>query len=114
MTTKELACQVFSLDPLVDPRWSGLAASHPSASVFHSVGWLNALQKTYGYEPLVYTNSPEHTPLSNGIIFCRVKSWLTGRRLVSLPFSDHCEPLVDSVEELNELLGPGHQGVWGG
>jgi CelD/BcsL family acetyltransferase involved in cellulose biosynthesis len=109
MTTKELAGQVFSLDPLIDPRWSELAASHPDASVFHSVGWLNALHKTYGYEPLVYTNSPKDAPLTNGIIFCRIKSWLTGRRLVSLPFSDHCEPLVDSVEELNELLTPALQ-----
>ena len=109
MTTKELAGQVFSLDPLIDARWSELAASHPSASVFHSVGWLNALKKTYGYEPLVYTNSPEDAPLTNGLVFCRIKSWLTGRRLVSLPFSDHCEPLVDSVEELNELLTPALQ-----
>ena len=109
MTTKELAGQVFSLDPLLDNRWSEFAASHPSASVFHSVGWLNALNKTYGYEPLVYTNSPKDAPLTNGLIFCRIKSWLTGRRLVSLPFSDHCEPLVDSVEELNELLAPALQ-----
>jgi hypothetical protein len=28
-------------------------------------------------------------------VFCRVKSWLTGKRLVSLPFSDHCDPLTD-------------------
>jgi lipid II:glycine glycyltransferase (peptidoglycan interpeptide bridge formation enzyme) len=33
-----------------------------------------------------------------------VKSWLSGRRLVSLPFSDHCEPLVDRPEELYEML----------
>jgi hypothetical protein len=109
MTTKELVGQIFQLDPLVDPRWSDLAASHPGASVFHSVGWLNALHKTYGYEPLVYTNSPKDAPLTNGLIFCRIKSWLTGRRLVSLPFSDHCEPLVDSVEELNQLLTPALQ-----
>jgi CelD/BcsL family acetyltransferase involved in cellulose biosynthesis len=109
MTTKELAGQVFQLDPLIDPRWPDLVSSHPGASVFHSVGWLNALNKTYGYEPLVYTNSPEDAPLTNGLVFCRIKSWLTGRRLVSLPFSDHCEPLVDSVEELNELLTPALQ-----
>jgi hypothetical protein len=32
-----------------------------------------------------------------------VKTWLGGR-LVSLPFSDHCEPLVDRPEELSEIL----------
>jgi len=33
-----------------------------------------------------------------------VRSWLTGNRLVSLPFSDHCEPLVDAEPELECLL----------
>jgi lipid II:glycine glycyltransferase (peptidoglycan interpeptide bridge formation enzyme) len=37
-------------------------------------------------------------------VFCCVNSWFTGRRLVSLPFSDHCEPLCDSTEEANFLL----------
>jgi Acetyltransferase (GNAT) domain len=36
-------------------------------------------------------------------VFCRVESWLTGRRLVSLPFSDHCEPLVDTEQDLHPL-----------
>jgi lipid II:glycine glycyltransferase (peptidoglycan interpeptide bridge formation enzyme) len=33
-----------------------------------------------------------------------VKSWLTGRRLVSLPFSDLCDPLVESSAEFDDLL----------
>jgi hypothetical protein len=41
--------------------------------------------------------------LENAIVLCRVKSWLTGHRLVSLPFSDHCEPLVDSPEDVDVL-----------
>jgi lipid II:glycine glycyltransferase (peptidoglycan interpeptide bridge formation enzyme) len=43
--------------------------------------------------------------LTSGIVFCQVDSWLTGRRLVSLPFSDHCEPLGNSVDGLEALLG---------
>jgi len=109
MTTKELASQVFQMDPLVDPRWSQFAASQSKSSVFHSVEWLRALQKTYGYEPLAYTNTPPGAPLSNAVVFCRVSSWLTGQRLVSLPFSDHCEPLVDGIDELNDLLNPALQ-----
>jgi hypothetical protein len=42
--------------------------------------------------------------MTNGLVFCRVNSWLTGRRLVSLPFSDHCEPLVDRSDELDGIL----------
>ena len=95
--------------PLEDPRWITLSLEHPKASVFHSMEWLRALQKTYGYEPLAYTSTPPGAPLNNAVVFCRVNSWLTGQRLVSLPFSDHCEPLVDSLDQLNDLLAPALQ-----
>ena len=78
-------------DPVGDPRWSELVERHPAASIFHSPGWLSALRQTYGYEPFVVTTSPGPT-LENGMVVCRVKGW-TSRRLVSLPFSDHCDPL---------------------
>jgi CelD/BcsL family acetyltransferase involved in cellulose biosynthesis len=109
MITKEPTSKIFQLNPLADPRWSEMTTKHSKTSVFHSVEWLGALQKTYGYEPLVYTSTPPGAALSNALVFCRVNSWLTGRRLVSLPFSDHCEPLVDDVDELNELLTPALQ-----
>jgi Acetyltransferase (GNAT) domain len=94
----------YELDPTKDARWSKFVERQPKASVFHTVGWLQTLQRTYGYEPVTFTTSPPTDELKNGLVFCRVNSWLTGRRLVSLPFSDHCEPLCDSTEELNFLL----------
>jgi CelD/BcsL family acetyltransferase involved in cellulose biosynthesis len=94
----------FEIDPLLDPRWAGLLDRHPQASVFHSPNWLQALRTVYGYAPVVVTTCPPGTSLSNGLVFCRIKSWLTGQRLVSLPFSDHCEPLVDSSDELDDML----------
>jgi GNAT acetyltransferase-like protein len=97
-----LSC--FQLDPTKDARWSRFVELHPKASVFHTVGWLRTLQHTYGYEPLAFTTSPPDTELENGIAFCYITSWLTGRRLVSLPFSDHCELLCGSTEELKFLF----------
>jgi CelD/BcsL family acetyltransferase involved in cellulose biosynthesis len=91
------------IEPLNDPRWDGFLQQHPRASLFHSSAWLRALARTYGYCPVAYTTSPCGEDLRNAIVFCRVDSWLTGRRLVSLPFSDHCEPLVDSLEDQDIL-----------
>jgi len=93
----------YQLDPVEDARWVQLVQKHPKASVFHTVGWLKALRETYGYEPVVFTTSSPAGELKNGLVFCRVNSWLTGKRLVSLPFSDHCEPLCHSMDELNFL-----------
>jgi CelD/BcsL family acetyltransferase involved in cellulose biosynthesis len=98
------AGNVYEIDPLNDARWDALVESHPGTSVFHSTKWLRALQTTYGYDTIAVTTCPRGVPLTNGLVFCRVKSWFTGRRFVSLPFSDHCEPLVNNAEELEELL----------
>ena len=86
---------LYSLDPMHDSRWEEFVASRPKASVFHQKGWLESLVATYGYRPMVLTSTPAGRPLSDGIVFCEVKSWITGRRLVSLPFADHAEPLMD-------------------
>jgi hypothetical protein len=94
----------YEFDPTQDARWAELLARHPKASVFHSVGWLRALQHTYKYELVALTTSRPDEELKNGLVFCRVNSWLTGNRLVSLPFSDHCEPLCDSAQELDGFL----------
>ncbi|MGA8531789.1 MAG: GNAT family N-acetyltransferase [Acidobacteriaceae bacterium] len=95
---------VHELDPLSDPRWPALVATHPLASVFHTRAWLSALQATYGYRPLVLTTCSPDAPLTDALVLCEVNSWLTGRRLVSLPFSDHCEPLLTNSATLETLL----------
>jgi hypothetical protein len=95
---------VYELNALTDFRWPDFLQVHPKASVFHTPAWLSALSLTYGYDPFVITTTPPGQPLQNGIAFCRVNSWLTGSRLISIPFSDHCEPLVDNSDDFNELL----------
>lgn len=77
---------------------------NPRASVFHSRGWLEGVHRTYGYRPAALTTSEPNQELLNGLVFCRVQTWLTGRRLISFPFSDHCEPLVTTAEDLRRLL----------
>jgi hypothetical protein len=92
------------LDPLRDPRWPEFLERHSSASVFHSRPWLDALSRTHGYEPIAYTTCPPGAELANALVFCLIHNRLTGQRLVSLPFSDHSEPLVDTEEALRYLL----------
>ena len=106
---------VYKLNPLDDPRWARFIDRHPDASIFHSTGWLDALRRTYGYEPVAYTTTPHARELSDGLVFCRVQSWLSGGRLVSLPFSDHCQPLAEGqsfVEIMNWLNSTRRRKRW--
>jgi hypothetical protein len=52
----------------------------------------------------VFTTTPPGRELTNGLVVCRVNSWLTGRRLISIPFADHCELLVGGPEDLRDVL----------
>jgi cellulose synthase operon protein C len=41
------------------------------------------------------------------VSFCaKIKSWITGTRAVSLPFSDHCELLLRGVQHFPEMVNP--------
>lgn len=95
---------VHIVDPLTDDRWDDLVAWHPKASAFHKKGWLKALHLTYGYEPFAITSAGPEEHITDGMVFCRINSWATGTRAVSLPFADHCEPLVDESWRMVEFL----------
>jgi hypothetical protein len=92
------------IDPLTDPMWEELIARHSSASIFQSRGWLDALRRTYGYRPVALATRSQAGPLRSALVFCKVKSWWTGHRLVSLPFSDHCDPILESGDDMEELI----------
>ena len=95
---------VHVINPLVDTRWGELIDRHPLASPFHRREWLAALQGAYGYEPLAITSAAPGELLRNGIVACRVSNWVQGTHLVSLPFSDHCQPLVADPNECCEFV----------
>ncbi|MCL4797891.1 MAG: GNAT family N-acetyltransferase [Bryobacteraceae bacterium] len=95
---------IYEINPLTDVRWGELVERHPAGALFHTSGWLEALWRTYGFESSALTTSAPSEVLENGLVFCRVNSRITGRRLVSLPYSDHCEPLTGAPEQLSLLL----------
>jgi lipid II:glycine glycyltransferase (peptidoglycan interpeptide bridge formation enzyme) len=91
------------IDPLTDQRWETFVEAHPDAGIFHTTRWLEALSRTYNYKPITYVAADQGRFIS-GIPFCNVKSFITGGRLVSLPFSDHCQPLIAHAGHLKELM----------
>jgi CelD/BcsL family acetyltransferase involved in cellulose biosynthesis len=108
--------KVHTLNAIEDPRWKAFVQRHPHSSIFHTTEWLTALSRTHGYEPIVYTTSPPAGELTNGVVLCAVRSWLTGKRLVSVPFSDHCDLLVTQQDDLDSILstleGSVRDGTW--
>jgi CelD/BcsL family acetyltransferase involved in cellulose biosynthesis len=84
-----------TVDPVRDPRWQRLIDRAPEASAFHHPAWLRLLQAQYRYPLTASCVAAPDGRLLAGLPIAAIGSRITGRRLVALPFSDICEPLVD-------------------
>jgi hypothetical protein len=91
------------VNPLQIPNWDELILSHPDAGVFHSSGWARVLSEAYGFKP-TYFASFNNGGVNAVLPFMDVRSILTGRRGVSLPFTDYCRPLLSSASDLHTAL----------
>jgi CelD/BcsL family acetyltransferase involved in cellulose biosynthesis len=82
------------LDPCSDARWLRLADRAPQATIFHHPLWLGLVGRHYRYPLAAAAVLDAAGEAVAGLPLALVASRLTGRRLVALPFSDACPPLV--------------------
>lgn len=103
-----VAVGTFALDP-VDPTsvhdWDERIAAHPDATVFHTAAWARVLSSTYGYLP-TYFVAIESDRLIALFPVMEIRSWLTGTRGVSLPFTDECAPILPGEMGWAEAVRP--------
>jgi len=78
------------VNPLEHPGWDELLLSQQQYSFFHSSHWARVLTESYGYQPLYFTLIDRGT-LNVMLPVMEVDSIITGKRGVSLPFTDYCE-----------------------
>ena len=91
------------INPADWPQWDDLVLATNGYSFFHSASWAKVLSSSYHYKPTYFTLE-EKGKLRALIPIMEVRSLLTGRRGVSLTFSDYCEPLVANREDFPILL----------
>ncbi len=106
---------LLEVNPLHVDGWNAGVARLPGASVFHREEWARLLQETYGYTPVYFITGDPASP-SSVLPTMHIRSWLTGRRGVSLPFTDECAPLIGPEVEpaafLEAVLQAGRQRGW--
>jgi hypothetical protein len=96
--------RVIVTDKVDRDQWDDFVTRHPLGSIYHHSAWQDVIKKTYGYQPLYHLLLDDHSNIQAAVSSVLVKSWLTGKRIVSFPFSDTCDPLVRSGDELEPLL----------
>ena len=82
--------------------WDFRLSHFPSATFFHSAAWARVMHSTYGYQPVYFTLS-ECGRIQSLLPVMEVNSWLTGRRGISLPFTDECAPLCSDAASFHRL-----------
>ena len=85
------------------PDWDTLIKSHEAATFFHSASWAAVLHDTYGHTPH-YFCAMTGDRLRAALPVMEVNSPLTGRRGVSLPFTDECAYLSDGSRACEEVF----------
>lgn len=98
-----MAQRIKIINPLVFPEWDSFVLATGKCSFFHSSAWARVLSETYGYKPLYFSIIDGHRLLAM-VPIMEVESFLTGKRGVSLPFSDHCELIWNGKDEIEKLI----------
>lgn len=98
MTNQLTSLETEIIDPLTSVNWDQEVLSHPDYTVFHSAAWAKVLHLSYGHEP-IYLRFSRDGKLAALLPMMEVRSFLTGRRGVSLPFTDFCGPLIFGNED---------------
>jgi CelD/BcsL family acetyltransferase involved in cellulose biosynthesis len=75
-----------------------------SKSLFSSASWIGVIEDTYGFKVKASTLVCDGQ-VRAAILFTEVDD-IRGRRVISLPFSDYCDPLVNSSATWQALLTP--------
>jgi hypothetical protein len=93
---------VRRINPLTAGDWDETSRGLGGA-VFHESPWARVLTRTYGYRPIYFTIADSNA--TYGVLpVMEINSWLTGRRGVSLPFTDECHPVGCDAVTFRTLL----------
>lgn len=89
-----------------DNQWDSFVFQHPNGWLTNTSDWQNVIEKTFkhikGYRLILVDH--DTADIYAGISVYTVSSYLTGKRLVSIPFGTICDPLVDKKEHFDKLL----------
>ena len=91
------------INPIEYPNWDQLLLTNDQSTFFHTAAWARVIHESYNYKPLYFTLI-ENSKLKTLLPVMEVKSFLTGSRGVSLPFTDACHPIAHQSRQFKELL----------
>lgn len=93
---------VTKVDPQTDTLWQELINRHES-DVFHTPEWISTLNATYDFDFRALVVLDDAGLPRSGMVYSLIEDMMDPR-IVSLPFSDFCDPLVENEYDWNLLI----------
>lgn len=84
--------------------WSTAIAQPLSDALYYRQEWLDLLATLYGYQVHALTCWGPQGEITGFLPLCTLQSAFRGRRLVALPFSDHCPLLAQDDATAQQLI----------
>jgi hypothetical protein len=103
MKSGDFMSEAAVINPSERKEWNERLFHTPGYSFFHTSNWAEVLRKSYRYQSFYFTIG-EQAAMKALLPVMEVNSFLTGKRGVSLPFTDYCEPAVSDAEQFHELF----------
>jgi lipid II:glycine glycyltransferase (peptidoglycan interpeptide bridge formation enzyme) len=79
--------------------WMNYVRNHEKATIFHSPAWANMLAHCYNRKAFVLGDFNENGAVTAGIPVIENQHILGKTSWMSLPYTDHCEPLSNGPEQ---------------
>ena len=94
---------VILLDPVSDTRWDPFVENHPYGWICHLSGWKHVLEKSFKQMKGYYLTLEDNNRIKAALPIYEIKSIITGKRLVSIPFATLSDPLVTEPNDMKKL-----------
>ena len=98
--------EIIIIDPDKDKRWDNFVENHIFGWIVHLSGWKKVIERTFSHikghhMALIDTETNE---IKAGLPIYEIRSWLTGRRLVSVPFATVSDILISNTKQGDLLI----------
>ena len=92
------------INPITDMRWDSFINNQDHATIFHTSAWAKVLQDRYQTPPTYWILENENGGIVAAAPFFIIDSFITGKKLLCLPGSEYCFPLVNKGVDITNLI----------
>lgn len=106
--------KIKKINPLHFNKWDDIVLSCIGHSFFHSTAWAKVLSRAYGYKPLYLLIIDDN--VTSVLPMMELKCLAFGKKGVSLPFTDFCDPIssncMNKKEIIDQVIDIGRKNKW--